>query len=475
MSESNFIAEQTKESFLSVFPDTVQVQNNKLGVNYSFQPGADNDGATIEVPVSLLPQLKQSDLDWAIPGLVTERCQCLIKGLPKTLRKGFVPVNKVVEELLEGVSYKDGPLLQVLIRAAKSYRNITLSYEDLNAISPPSHLIVKVSVLDHNAKQIAFGSSIDQLKRDLELIDNLPSKGDNLELKESFQLHHPIVRDRAVDWDFGDFPDHVTLGGSLKIIRYPCVLDYDEYVSIELWADSCAAREKSRYGFATLFMLRTVKQKNYLCKKFSKLVKDFTLLIPVELATIARDAVCVCYLETFHLNHDFPQSKDTFDYLLLSNKERLVTVGDELERKLTAIFLLRKKVLHELTGAKEKMTADDIRDVETQICNLFCQNFIVQAGTQWLAEYPRYLNAILIRLQKIIARSLKKAQYTDQLLQYQLRFQNLLERNELVKRREIIQLGWMIEEYRVSCYAQHLRTKISVSDKKLEKAFANLE
>lgn len=475
MSESNFMADQTDENFPSVFPDTARIQNNDLTVNYSFEPGADHDGATIEVPVSLLPQLKQSDLDWAIPGLVTERCQSLIKGLPKVLRKGFVPVNKVVGEMLKEISQKDGPLLEVLIKASKIYRNITISYEDLNVVPLPSHLIVKVSVLDHNADQIAFGTSIDQLKHDLELIKSPPSQGNNSEPEESFKLNHQIVRDRAVDWDFGDFPDHVTLGGSLKIIRYPCVLDYGEYVAIELWADSCAAEEKSRFGFVTLFMLRTVKQKNYLNKKFSKLVKEFTLMIPVELSSIARDAVCCCYLETFDLNHNFPKSKDTFHHLLLSNKERLVTTGDELERKLTEIFLLRKKILNELIRAEERMTADDIQDVETQICNLFCQNFVLQAGLQWLAEYPRYLNAILIRLQKIIVRSSKNAQYTDRFLQYQLRFQKIVGRNELVRRREVIALGWMIEEYRVSCYAQQLRTKISVSDKKLEKAFVNLE
>ena len=278
-----------------------------------------------------------------------------------------------------------------------------------------------------------------------------------------------------MDWDFGDFPDHVTLGDSLKIIRYPCVIDYGEYVAIELLADSYAAIEKSRYGFAKLFMLRTVKQKNYLSKKFAKFVKEFTLMVPIELTSIARDAVCCCYLETFRLNHDFPKSKETFDHLLFSNKERLVTTGDELERKLRESFLLRKKVLNELTKAENKMTEDDIRDVKTQIYNLFCPNFVVQAGLEWLAEYPRYLNAILIRLQKIIARSSKNAQYTDRFLQYQSRFQKLVGRDELVKRREVAALGWMVEEYRVSCYAQHLRTKMSVSDKKLDKAFVKLE
>lgn len=475
MSRSSFMAEQTEKSFLSVFPDTARVQNNNLAVNYSFEPGADHDGATIEVPISLLPQLKQSDLDWAIPGLVTERCQSLIRGLPKILRKGFVPINRVVEELLEGISYKDGPLLQALIKAAKNYRNITLTYEDLNAVSLPAHLSVKVRVLDHNAEQIAFGVSVDQLKSDLEVIGSLSPQRNDSESDESFKLYHPIVCDRAVDWDFGDFPDHVTLGDSLKIIRYPCVLDYGEYVAIELLADSYAAIEKSRFGFAKLFMLRTVKQKNYLSKKFAKFVKEFTLMVPVELTSIARDAVCCCYLETFHLNHDFPKSKETFDHLLFSNKERLVTTGDELERKLRESFLLRKKVLNELTKAENKMTEDDIRDVKTQIYNLFCPNFVVQAGLEWLAEYPRYLNAILIRLQKIIARSSKNAQYTDRFLQYQLRFQKLVGRDELVKRREVTALGWMVEEYRVSCYAQHLRTKMSVSDKKLEKAFVKLE
>ena len=92
----------------------------------------------------------------AIPGLVIERCQCLIKGLPKTLRKGFVPVNKAVKELLNGVSYEDGPLFKVLINAAKSQRNISLSYEDLDMVSVPSHLVVKIRVLDKNSNEVAF-------------------------------------------------------------------------------------------------------------------------------------------------------------------------------------------------------------------------------------------------------------------------------------------------------------------------------
>jgi ATP-dependent helicase HrpA len=149
--------------------------------------------------------------------------------------------------------------------------------------------------------------------------------------------------------------------------------------------------------------------------------------------------------------------------------------GDTLEKKLREIFLLRKTVLKELMDAREKIDASEGRDIDAQISNLFCQDFIFHAGLQWLTEYPRYLNAILIRLQKIIMGSLKNSRYTNQFLEYQVRLQNLADRNEGGKKRELLTLGWMIEEYRVSCYAQHLRTKLPVSEKKLEKAFVNLE
>ena len=475
MNESNYEAERTDKNLQSVFPDTTSVQENDLEVSYAFEPGANHDGATVEVPITLLPQLKQSDLDWAIPGLVTERCQCLIKGLPKTLRKGFVPVNEAVKELLNGVSYEDGPLFKVLINAAKSQRNISLSYEDLDMVSVPSHLVVKIRVLDKNSNEIAFGTSVDQLKRDLKLKERTPSQQYNFESKESAEFHHPIMRDQIVEWDFDNFPSQVTVGGSLKIIRYPCILDHGEYVSIELWDDLHAAREKSRLGLMKLFMLRTVKQKNYLSKKFSRLTKDFELMIPINFVDLAKDSVNICYLETFYLHEDVPQSKDEFQNLLATNKGRLVKNGDTLEKKLREIFLLRKTVLKELIDAREKIDASESRDIDAQISNLFCQDFIFHAGLQWLTEYPRYLNAILIRLQKIIMGSLKNSRYTNQFLEYQVRLQNLADRNEGGKKRELLTLGWMIEEYRVSCYAQHLRTKLPVSEKKLEKAFVNLE
>ena len=470
MDEASLFDSESSQAKIEEYPDVATVKQNPLNIDYVFNPGSIRDGASIEVPVAIINQLTQADVDWAVPGIIQEKCTALIKGLPKSLRKKFIPVSGFVDQVLPQMNHSDGELIDSLIAQIRKLKNLKLERQDFQEITLPQYLIVKIRVLDEGQNEVAYGDSLERIKQDLKSIISASQAQPQLQTGYA----HTLEMQGLTDWDFDELPNQVELGDELVLVRYPALIDHCDSVGIELLADESEAKRSTRRGLIRLFMFRSVQQKNMLRKKFARFVGQHALKIPARLEGLANDALVASYNAAFALEDDIPRNKVSFEQALQQGKARILGVADNIERLLS----LTLEALFKISRQIQKFVDTELdylrSDIEQQLRYLIYPDFLSDTGLPWLTEYPRYFEAINLRLSKAPHMGDKDKLHTIQLTRYWRDFETLRDQTTLVDVVELNSLRWMIEEYRVSLFAQALGTRVSVSAKRLDKQIAKL-
>jgi len=467
MSRESLLGDKNQQADSDNFPDQVPMQKNRLKIDYVFDPGADRDGATIEAPQAILGQLTQADIDWAVPGIMREKCIALIKGLPKAVRKNFIPVSGFVDEILPAMSSNDGDLIAALLAQIRIRKQLPLSRSDFSDIEMPRHLLVKIRVVDDAGDELDFGEDLADLREQYgeangHRDDDAPRYGHNLE------------RQGLRDFDLDHLPEEVTIGDELVLVRYPALVDAGEQVNIQLFADPLEAKRTMAQGLVRLYMLRSVQQRNMLRKQFQKLQKKHALVIPVTLKDFPDEAVYACYQQAFAISEETPRQRDEFESFLQRGKSELHRVGNQLEKLLEQILVEQWQIRSRLADLDAEL--EYLRqDVTAQLDGLLHHNVLRETPFVWLREYPRYLQAVNARLDKVPFVGPRDQPNTEQLRALWQRYRKRQEALALQKPEELQQIRWLLEEFRVSLFAQQLGTRVPVSTKRLDKAFAALE
>ena len=481
MTVDNLIDSDAAMDALHSFPDAAAVHKNNLRLDYVFEPGSKTDGATLEVPIEMVSQLQQADLDWAVPGNLTEKCTALIKGLPKARRKNFIPVNAFVAQACAQMSNKDGDIITSLLSQIRKLKGIELDRTEFEQIALPAHLNTKIRILRGEKEEIAFASSIREVKEQLQqqgLLENSRNSLSSNDLSQKGEVDptydHPLEATAAKDWVFDDIPEQIEIGESLKLIRFPALVDEGESVGICLFADRLLAHQKHKQGLVRLYQLKSIQQHNQLKKKFLRLADKLVLKSPFALNQLALDATWISYVAAFDLDASMPRSKLEFDRRLHENKSKILTLAEKIESLFIEVIDAYYDIGRVLSDIKNGDLAYVAEDIESQLTALLHEGFLAETGLVWFSQYPRYLKAVSMRLNKVPHMGDKDLPNTELLSQYQLRYWNLQSKKEGVDRKELLTLRWMLEEYRVSVFAQKLGTHIPVSVKRLDKQFENI-
>ena len=278
------------------FPDQARIQHNLLPLDYVFDPGGIRDGASLRVPVELLAQLSAADLDWAVPGLVRQKCIAMIRSLPKNKRRNFIPVPDFVDRVLSRMQRSDGELADSLLRQMNRSGGREVERQELLAAELPRHLRVTLQVIDRQDRVLAEGDDLAALRKRF--------AGRAVVARQ----RHPLERSGLRDWDFEDLPEAAQIGADVVLIRYPALEDEIDSVSLSLLDSRQEADARSRQGAMRLFMLRTVARRNALRKQFLRFrdANAARILSMPALREIEKDAVAACYLEGYRLNREIP-------------------------------------------------------------------------------------------------------------------------------------------------------------------------
>lgn len=466
MQREHVVARDIDQNSDYAFPDSAAVHHNELSINYRFEPGSDEDGISIDVPAPLISSMTQLDLDWAVPGLVQERAVALMKSLPKAMRKQFVPVPDFVALALAR-EVKNAPgdpdkrthtLVELLTERAWTLKRIRIAPELWEPSAIPLHLQPRIRVLDNKARVLATGQDLSSLKRQF---SSSPVARNKTPV-------HALERAGLRDWDFGDLPATVEINEGIRLLRYPALKDEGSSVAIVLCESEHRATQMSQRGLARLLMLRTTQQKNMILKQLGRVQKSLGLKLITQDTDWLENAVSATYRLSFQLNAQQIRTRAEFESLLTEGKAELVDQAGRLCRLLTETYDLLfdiRRGLSSVTAAQREAAAD----IDAQLAFLFPGDFPVAVPEDWLWEYPRYLKAIQLRLEKLpaqLARDLEMQAVISDLsrLYGQTRVQARVDED-----RNLANFPWWLQELRVSLTAQSLGTKGPVSEKRLRK------
>jgi len=453
MSAEDVLARQIDETSARAFPDRTVVQQNRLAIDYRFTPGKADDGASITVPRTLLAQMSQQDLDWAVPGLLHERCVGLVKSLPKMIRKHLVPVPEFVNRALERVGTQARPALDsMLAEQAWREKQLQIPVDAWDESSLAAHLRATVKVVDERGKLLGSGQDLEDLKRRFTAQMPAPAQ-------------HPLEQAGLTSWTLDEFPVQIEImQGGVRLQRYPALRDDGNSVSSVLTEDPDRAQQLTERGLARLYMLRTPQQRQMLQDRFAHLKKSLGLKQAMLPADWQEATLLAAYRLAFETGSVRPTSQPAFEKQLTRGKAEVVALGEKLSRLMTGIYE-DVFALQQPLKALESRFKRNAADIRAQLEQLFADNFPDSVPGDWLWEYPRYIKALRARIEKLPGNPERDLSDATQIQNLYQQWQSLRERNSSV----LPQFPWQLQELRVSMFAQNLGTRQPVSIKRLQK------
>ena len=441
------------------FPHELQLGANRFALEYHFEPRSPKDGVTMTVPVALLNQVPAARCEWLVPGLLKEKVQAYAKNMPQRLRHKLGPLAEFAQGFVERVPPADTPLAAALARYIRAELNLEVPADAFRPDSAPPHLHMNFRVLDEHDRQLAMGRNVAALK------DEFGSR-----IKES--LTGEIARgegEKFASWNFGDLEEVMEVqSGGQTLVGYPALLDAQDGVTLQVYDSPERAREVHRAGVRRLLAIA-----------FRERVRDIdkTLGKDMALAALKADIVAAALERTF-LADSLPMQQADFVRRVTEGRNRLNLIAHEMQRLASAILAEHAQVQKRITAVQRAWPLA-AEDVTQQCARLLQAGFLARTPWARLQHFPRYLKAAALRLDKLRADPARDAQRMAELAPLEQAY-----RRELASRAksggaasaavELEQFGWLLEELRVSLFAQELKTPVPVSAKRLAKLWQSI-
>ena len=444
------------------FPNFWHQGNLKLKLTYQFEPGTDADGVTVHIPLPLLNQVEMTGFDWQIPGLREELVIALIKSLPKSYRRNFVPAPNYAQAFLSRAVPLEKPLLDTLIYELRRMTGVTVEAEHWNWEQIPSHLKMTFRVVDENGKKIAESMNLDELK---------------FNLKDRVQESISAVADDGIEqsglhiWSFSDLPqcyEQKQRGFSVK--AFPAIVDEKDAVGIKLFETEFEQAVAMQQGLRRLLLLNVPSPIKYLHEKLPNKAKLGLYFTPFGRVLDLIDDCIACAVDKLIADFGgFVWDEAGFEKLRDFVRENLNEVTVDIAQKVEQILSLNHALNQRLKGKMDFTMAFAFSDIKAQLGGLIYPGFVQKSGYDRLPDLQRYLQAIDKRIDKLAQDVNRDRAAMLRVEQVQQAYQQLLAKLPKSKpiSDEIAEIRYMIEELRVSLFAQQLGTKYQVSDKRI--------
>ena len=460
------------------FPKTMEMKGVQMPLTYHFEPGSPRDGVTLAVPLYALNLVDEVRTQWLVPGMLKEKVQLLIKSLPQRYRRHCVPLADYAKGFALRAASVAGekPLLQVLCDDIESQCSVRPKVEDFRLEQLPAHLTMNFKILDEYGRQIDMGRNLASLKSVLgQQAQKSFQEVASQDAEISQECDRPIT-----EWNFGELPEIMEIkrkGQSL--IGHPALVDHNDCCSIEVFDDPHEAARQHKRGLLRLFKLQLREQLRYLEKNLKTLQSvqmQASMVEPLSKVfdsfETMREAVIDTALTQCAMIEPLPVNAEEFEVRRQDAKGKLNLIAQEISSLLAQIVALTAQVVK-----KQKLCSDKwvLEDINHQLSGLFFKDFLLKIGYLHLAHYPRYLNAILVRLEKRREDPEKDAQKMRDVNRFVTLYEREIANRKGVADSRLEEFRWMIEELRVSLFAQKLRTPMPVSVKRLDKVWSSMK
>lgn len=475
----DYLLKQSEDNVTDeLYPSYFSYQGISFPLAYAFSPGAKDDGVSMTVPASVLGQISVDQADWLVPGFIKDKCVAILKGLPKPIRKQLVPVPNTADDFLRQSSSKEGGLFPQLIRYLYQNYRIKVELDDLRMIVIDDHFKMNYQVVD-NEKIIGQGRDITQLIEQFEGV---------AQTQATDLTDNEFDRSGIKQWDFSELPKVTEreLQG-LKVRMFPMLVDQGESVDMTLHADEAFAELSTRQGIIRILRLTLAAQDKDLRKQLRLLdpVMPYAQgMVPKQ--DLYNDILDACYnlcmLSDLDLNNqspitkELPRTEEAFKKCLEKRADLHVTLLEIIDW-LKRVLPLRHKILKQMKGQTTIDRAYAYSDIKAQLSRLFCNHFILHTPWCFLKNYPRYLEGILYRLDKLQGQLQRDRLRISEVDEIQALYEEGVKQISVPYHAipSLLNFHWLIQELRMSLFAQPLGTSEPVSNKRLRQKWNEIK
>jgi ATP-dependent helicase HrpA len=469
MTREELLQREAGEVTAEQYPDAWRWQQVALPLTYHFEPGHVRDGVTMRIPAPLLRQIPAERLDWLVPGLLFDKCVALVRGLPKSLRRNFVPVPDFVRAALERMPFAQGNLTQTLGRELTQMTGTRIDDMAWADVELEPHLLTNIEVVDAEGIVIAEGRDHSSL------CSRLAGRAQD----EQMPTPQSLPTEQMSPAGTYALPEsHVRNQAGIEVTFWPAWVEEGDQVHEQLFDTDNQAQQAHRRGVQRLLLRELNEQARFLRQKCSA-IKDAAIYYR-ELGNQQQltDDVLLASIDRVFLPDDqpLPRTPQALAALIEQGKGEWVAATEKLAVETLAVLKGWHALQKRFKGKIDLAQALAFNDIRAQLAKLFFKGFIREVPAEWLAQYPRYLQAVEQRLDKLPGQVQRDRVWTEELQELVARYQarELKHRQEGRRDETLLTWRWLLEEYRVSLFAQQLGTRMPVSAKRLSKMWQEI-
>ena len=490
----------------AAFPKTLRMGGVDCAALYLHEPGDAKDGVTVTVPIYALNQVSDQRCEWLVPGMLKDKVLALVKSLHQRPRSRLVPLPDYAAAFIADVatanSFGSGSLIDALLKHVRDRTQVDVKRADFKPEQVPPHLYMNFRVVDENGRQLGMGRNLAMLKAELgsqarsafQALAQLkapaatgasvPVVNGTLAAAQRVPASTAPAETRLVaapasaetlytDWTFGELPELLEVRrGAQSMVGFPALIDRGTAVAIEVFDEPAMASSRHRAGLRRLVALQIREALKYLEKNIPDLQKMSVLYLALGSADELREQVIGLAIDRAFLVDPLPTDAAAFRRRIDEGRGRLTLIANEIARAAHVVLVDHTAAVRKLKDSRAPKEVSD--DIEAQLARLVSKRFLQTTPWAQLAHLPRYLKGVVMRLDKWRADPARDAARLAELRPIEQRCLRAVAERKGVRDARLDEFRWLLEELRISLFAQELRTPQPVSVKRLEKAWVQM-
>ncbi len=453
------------------FPDRLAVGDLTVSLRYIHDPGAADDGVTAIIPVEALHEVVAAPFTWLVPGMRLEKITALIKSLPKSTRTAFLPAADCARACNDVMDPGDRTLEDALAEALLALRGVPVKMSDFQGDKLDRHLRMNFRVVDRRGQIVGEGRDLDALRRDL---------GQQVRRQLQNLSDQRYARTGMTKWDFGELAESIELKrGGLTVMAYPAVVDEGSSVRLTILDSAAAALAASRVGIRRLYVMAARDELAHQLKTMPQLNRLKLLFASLGPPKLLHDQIIEAAAQQAFLGDGaIPRNREAFEARLGTGWGRIGEAMFSLGALVEPILAARHEVALRLGKPMPPTWKPIAEDLKRQLAELLPSEFLRTTPLERLRHVPRYLAAMIRRLDRLSGAGLQRdAQHRQMIDVHRARLAQAMANRDANKPIDprVDEYRWLIEELRVSLFAQDLGTAQSVSPQRLDKAWEQMQ
>lgn len=461
------------------FPIQIQLGGENIPLMYRNEPGHEADGVTLRVPLSQLGAIQQGALDWAVPGHLEAKIESHLRALPKAMRVKLHPLKERAADLRRKIRPSERPLVEQLSTLLKDVYGIQTYRDHWENAEVPERLKPRILIQNTSGEELAKGRDLNSLKEKIREKTDSVRSGDGIDGIPAWQrLAAKYERENLDDWNFGDLPEQIDLAGEsgLPLTAYPSLVCEASKIHLRLSPDLDTAKQTTKLAYPRLCEIAMGRDIAWLQRDLKELKSIGADLLPLGgFAAIKEDAWGHIRRHLFHCGEPLPLNESRFRKTLEQADRQKAGIMIQLRDRLKKLLEARSQVAV-LLEKKKTNQALSYPGMRAQMEKLAPSDLLLKFEYSELADITRFLNGMMVRARRAKESIPKDIEKSKRIAPFETKLEQLEKLAAQRKQRDAAKPYFLLlEEFKISVFAQELGTRQKVSEKRLESKYSSIE